>query len=89
MCIRDSTYTGTGAIALAVASRVPGTLVHECLAHKPTESGDVLQIGHPAGVLPASAEVVTGEDAQPVALRARRFRTARTRMVGEIPTRPD
>lgn len=89
MGLAHHTYTGTGAIALAVASRVPGTLVHDCLAHKPAESGDVLQIGHPAGVLPASAEVVTGEDAQPVVLRARLFRTARTLMVGEIPTRPD
>ena len=78
MGLAHHTYTGTGAIAIAVAARIPGTLVQEC-----TAVGGVLRIGHPAGVLPAAAEMRPGK--RPVALSARLFRTARTLMVGEVP----
>lgn len=80
MGLAHHTYTATGAIALAVAARIPGTLVHAC-----ARPGEVLRIGHPAGVLPATAEIESGSGGGPVASRARLFRTARTLMAGQVP----
>jgi 2-methylaconitate cis-trans-isomerase PrpF len=40
----------TAAMCLAVATRLPGTVVHEL-----TRPGDLVRIAHPAGVLPLAA----------------------------------
>lgn len=50
-------FTGTGAVALAVASILPGTLVHQLLGGR-LISGDEVRIGHAAGVMAVGASVV-------------------------------
>lgn len=53
--------TGTGAVAIAVAAAIPGTVVHELL-HEAQVSGDDSRVearvrfGHPSGVTAVSAE---------------------------------
>jgi probable AcnD-accessory protein PrpF len=47
-------FPGTGAIALAVAGVVPGTLVHRLVGHRPQPSP--MRIGHTSGVIPVGAE---------------------------------
>ena len=42
----------TGAMCLAVAARIPGTVAHEAAA-LPGAAGDV-RIGHPSGILPVA-----------------------------------
>lgn len=70
--------TLTGALCVAVAARIPGTLI---AAHVPP-SGDVL-IGNPSGVLPVQADVEQGPDG-PVAHSATTFRTQRRIMEGHL-----
>jgi 2-methylaconitate isomerase len=68
----------TVAMCLAVASRVPGTLVHELT----TVTGDV-RLGHPSGILPIDAEVGS-RDGEPWAERVTVYRTARRLMEGFV-----
>ncbi len=72
----------TGAMCLAVAARIPGTVAHEAaaLAHA---AGDV-RIGHPSGVLPVAAAVARGPDGTPVAQTVTVYRTARRLMEGFV-----
>jgi hypothetical protein len=54
--------TGTGAIAIAVAAAIPGTIVHELLPHTQVQAQagrGVAQVrfGHPSGVTIVRAEV--------------------------------
>jgi 2-methylaconitate cis-trans-isomerase PrpF len=67
----------TGAMCLAVAARLPGTLVHECTR---PGAGDV-RLGHPSGVLPIAAAVTT-RNGEPWAERVTVYRTARRLMEG-------
>lgn len=74
-------YALTSAMCLAVAARVPGTLVHE--AARPG-GGDV-RLGHPSGVQAVGAEVET--EAAGGSARARKvivYRTARRLMEGAV-----
>jgi 2-methylaconitate cis-trans-isomerase PrpF len=71
----------TGAMCVAVAARVPGTLVHECAS--PVVDGEPLRVGHGSGVLPASAAVTQGTRG-PFAERASVMRTARVLMEGRV-----
>jgi len=71
--------TLTGAMCVAVAARVPGTLIAD---HVPP-TGDVL-IGNPSGVLPVQADVTEGSDGL-VAHSATTFRTQRRIMEGYLP----
>jgi hypothetical protein len=53
--------TGTGAIAIAVAAAVPGTIVHEFLPHAEAQPHDSrgkarVRFGHPSGVTMVRAE---------------------------------
>ena len=74
-------YTGTGAIATAVAAKIPGTIVHECMSREP--GGDQpLRIGHTAGTLQCDA-VVSQNNNQWIAEKASLVRTARTLLRGE------
>lgn len=70
----------TGALCLAVAARISGTVVHETLAGE-TSSANHLRIGTPSGVLSVDAAVDTiGGGA--TASRAAVLRTARRLMEG-------
>ena len=69
----------TGAMCLAVAARIEGTVVRECVASR---EGDV-RLGHPSGVLPIAASVVL-RDGAPWAERVVVYRTARRLMEGSV-----
>jgi len=72
--------TGTGAIALAVAAAVPGTLVHTMAA---TADRRQLRLGHPSGVLTVGAEAEE-QDGQWHVTKAIVSRSARRLMSGEV-----
>jgi 2-methylaconitate cis-trans-isomerase PrpF len=72
----------TGAMCLAVAARLPGTLAHEAAALGGA-AGDV-RIGHPSGVLPIASAVRPGPDGAPVAETVTVYRTARRLMEGFV-----
>ena len=69
----------TGAMCLAVAARIEGTVVRDCAGACP---GDV-RLGHPSGVLPIDA-AVTVRDGSPWAEHVRVYRTARRLMEGFV-----
>jgi 2-methylaconitate cis-trans-isomerase PrpF len=69
----------TVAMCLAVAARIPGSVVQECVAGA---SGDV-RLGHPSGVLPIAARVDTS-GAEPRAETVTVYRTARRLMEGFV-----
>ncbi len=80
MGVLHHAFTGTGAVALAVAAVLPGTLVHETVQGRLT-SGEQVRIGHAAGIMSVGAEVVKKEGqwrAEKVTLR----RSARRLMEG-------
>jgi 2-methylaconitate isomerase len=72
----------TGAMCLAVAARIPGT-VAEDVASVTATSGDV-RIGHASGVLPVAAAVESAPDGAPVAQTVTVYRTARRLMEGFV-----
>ncbi|GAA2138074.1 2-methylaconitate cis-trans isomerase PrpF [Nocardioides koreensis] len=72
-------YALTGGICTAVAAALPGTLPHEASGSR---SGETM-IGHPAGVLPLSAEVVQENGGWHVP-HVSAFRTARRLMEGAV-----
>lgn len=76
-------YPLTGAIATAVAARLPGTLVHESAS---TAVGSDVVIGHPAGLFPLSVDV-RADAVDPADWEVERvscFRTARRLMEGFV-----
>ena len=79
-------YALTGAMCLAVAARLPGTVAHEA-AGGLTWAGDV-RIGHPSGVLPVAASVTpdpTGiPPGVPIVRSVTVYRTARRLMEGFV-----
>jgi 2-methylaconitate cis-trans-isomerase PrpF len=72
----------TGAMCLAVAARIAGTVAHEAAALAGA-AGDV-RIGHPSGILPVAASVARGPDGAPVAQTVTVYRTARRLMEGFV-----
>ena len=72
--------TGTGAIAIAAAAAIPGTLAN-LLIIKPI--GQQLTIGHPAGSIMVGVDALQ-QDGQWTIRRATMSRTARRLMSGEI-----
>ncbi|APV51346.1 PrpF family protein [Betaproteobacteria bacterium GR16-43] len=76
----------TGAMCLASAMRIPGTIAAE-LARLPDDPNADLMIGHPSGRLPVAARVTGG--ATPHVEEAVVYRTARRLMEGSVlvPTR--
>src|SRR5262249_61865825 len=72
----------TGAMCLAVATRIAGTLAHEAAALTGA-AGDV-RIGHPSGVLAVAAAVRPSRDGAPVAETVTVYRTARRLMEGFV-----
>lgn len=86
LCVRQlamqkphNTLAVTGAVCTAVASQLPGTVVHELARRNP----DRVRLGHPAGILGVSARVVPDGDGWRVE-RAAVERTARLIMAGEV-----
>jgi 2-methylaconitate cis-trans-isomerase PrpF len=70
----------TGAICLAVAARVPGSIPHQLCA---AETGP-LRIGHASGTTVVDAEVAPSEDGQPQAVYGAVFRSARRLFEGSV-----
>ena len=76
------TYAGTSTVCTGVASRLPGTIVHE-VCRPETRDGIVVRFGHPAGVIETEARVeLQGDDY--VVGRATLGRTARRIMDGPV-----
>jgi hypothetical protein len=74
------TYAGTSTACTGVASRIPGTVVHRVSRRR---NGDVLRIGHPAGVIETESIVEESRDGLRV-MRATLGRTARRIMEGRV-----
>jgi probable AcnD-accessory protein PrpF len=72
--------TGTGAIAIAVASVIPGTIVSSVLGGK---SYSRVKFGHPSGTLGVGAEA-NNESGEWVITKALMSRSARRLMTGEV-----
>ena len=72
----------TGAMCLAVAARIPGTVAHQAAALAGA-AGDV-RIGHPSGILPVAAAVTRRTDGSPIAQTVTVYRTARRLMEGFV-----
>jgi hypothetical protein len=77
-------HTGTGAIALACAAGVKGSVPWQCVpdARRPS-GGEALSIGHPGGAMEVRAEVAHSEERGWHALGAGFDRTARYLMRGD------
>jgi 2-methylaconitate isomerase len=74
-------YTGTGAVALAVAAVIPGTLVNKITRNRPDPAA--VRIGHTSGVMSVGAEAVKENDAWLVT-RASMSLSARRLMEGWV-----
>ena len=72
--------TGTGAVALAVAGAIPGTVVNRLVSGKRLEQ---LRFGHPSGMMAVGAEAVERDGAW-VVTKAIMSRSARRLMQGEV-----
>lgn len=70
----------TGAVCLAVAARVPGTIAQQLCR---STSGPI-RIGHPSGSIMVDAEVQQGADDEAKALFGAVFRTARRLFEGHV-----
>ena len=76
------TYAGTSTVCTGVASRVPGTIVHE-MTRPESLQNETVRIGHPAGVISTETRVeLKGNDY--VVRRATLGRTARRIMEGYV-----
>jgi probable AcnD-accessory protein PrpF len=76
-------FTGTGAIALAVAATLPGSVVRQALRPGMAEEGAQTRIGHVSGTLAVGA-VTTQRDGTWVMERAVMSRSARRLMTGLV-----
>ena len=70
----------TVAMCLAVAARIPGTVVRQCSS---AADGADIRLGHPSGVLPIDARV-SERAGEPWAERVTTYRTARRLMEGFV-----
>ena len=77
------TYAGTSTVCTGVASRIPGTVVHEMTRVRDAREQDVVRIGHPAGVIETETRVEAGADGFLVR-RATLGRTARRILEGYV-----
>lgn len=72
----------TGALCVAVAARIPGTIVHDVLANSARGQGD-LRIGTASGVVPVAADVIAADGGFRTN-NAVAYRTARRLMEGSV-----
>ncbi|HLX53360.1 MAG TPA: PrpF domain-containing protein, partial [Aquella sp.] len=78
-------YTGTGAINLACAAKIPGTIPYNVINKGLDNSSQAISIGHPQGIMKVNASVkkdITSE--KWFALSAGFERTAKLIMSGEV-----
>lgn len=87
LCVRQlamqkphNTLAVTGSVCTAVAANVRNSIVNEFAR----ETGGVIRLGHPAGMLEVSAKVVQREGNEPQVLSASVLRTARVLMSGDV-----
>ena len=73
---------GTGAVGLAVAAALPGTLAHRLVGDK-SAGGRQVRLGHPSGTLPVGAEMIREGGAWRVG-KVIVSRSARRLMVGDV-----
>jgi 2-methylaconitate cis-trans-isomerase PrpF len=73
----------TGALCLAVAMRIPGSLPHE-LARRQSSGEDKIRIAHASGVIVVDAKVTGTESGAPHAEYAAVYRTARRLFDGNV-----
>lgn len=73
----------TAAMCLAVAARIDGTVVHECVTPADASRSTDIRLAHPSGVLPIAASVVS-RNGHPHAERVTVYRTARRLMEGFV-----
>ncbi len=71
---------GTGAIALAAAAALPGTVI----ASLAGRGGAALRLGHPAGLIPVDAQAVQGADGGWDIAQVSVSRSARRLMTGQV-----
>ena len=76
------TYAGTSTVCTGVASRIPGTIVHE-MTNPETLSNPTVRIGHPAGVISTETRVDLVGNGY-VVRRATLGRTARRILEGYV-----
>jgi probable AcnD-accessory protein PrpF len=76
--------TGTGAVAIAVAAAVPGTLVQQVVRPDDSQGATRLRFGHPSGRLAVGAEALCGDDGHWRVRRVCMSRTARRLMEGWV-----
>lgn len=69
----------TAAMCLAVAARIPGTVVQEAVGPTAADPAADIRLGHPSGILPIAASVQGGRAEKVVV-----YRTARRLMEGSI-----
>lgn len=72
----------TGALCLAIACRIPGSVPHSLLSRSAREEGDI-RIGHPSGTTIVAAEVLHG-GGETIARHGTVYRTARRLFQGEV-----
>jgi 2-methylaconitate cis-trans-isomerase PrpF len=77
------TYAGTSTVCTGVASRLPGTIVHEITRRGSCLNPDIVRIGHPAGVIETEARIEQRGDGY-VVCRATLGRTARRILEGYV-----
>jgi len=70
----------TAGLCVSAAAKLPGSVVHECLAGRAHGRDELLTIGHPSGKLLVGAKYDDGGRLE----RATVFRTARRLMVGRV-----
>jgi 2-methylaconitate cis-trans-isomerase PrpF len=51
------TFPGTGAVALAAASQIEGSVVHDCLPHGRLRKSGICTIAHPSGLLEVAIDM--------------------------------
>jgi 2-methylaconitate cis-trans-isomerase PrpF len=74
------TYAGTSTVCTGVASRIPGTIVHEVTGQR---NASEVRIGHPGGVIETETEV-EARNGSFLVHRATLGRTARRILEGQV-----
>lgn len=75
-------YPVTSTVSTALAAKIPGTVVSEVVAES-VKSGLRMEIGHPAGVIPAES-IVEVKNETFIVKKAAMYRTARLIMEGNV-----
>ncbi len=76
-------FTSSGAISLASAASIPGTIVNEIAKNGLNACGNKMIIGHPSGTMEIEADVSQSQDGWSL-IKASYYRTARILMRGEV-----